>query len=146
MPTKSKQKNLLLTKTVIGAVISLATVITMAHANISSLITRHTTYDKDDIRDVMAIVVAVASFTLTVYGRHDAGDKPYTPRWLIGRNRDEDDSVDGDDEVDNKSGEDEEDSEDSLGVNSHIKEEEEEEEEDWVKDEAGYIYGEFVDD
>ena len=142
MTTKPKQKNLLLTKTVIGAVISLSTVITMAQGNIRNLITRHTTYNQDDIRDVMAIVVAVASFTLTVYGRHDAGDRPYTPSWLLGRNKDDGDT--SGDEVDNEGGEDKEDNDEPLRVDNHV-EREEEEGEDWVKDESGFVDGEFVD-
>jgi hypothetical protein len=82
--TGSSNRNLLLTKTAVGAYISLLATLTAVAPNIEGLLARgKSEADKMSIRDWFAIATAVAGTMGTLIGRYDAGNV-YTPKYLPG--------------------------------------------------------------
>lgn len=82
--TGANKRNLFLTKTVLGAYISLLATLTAVAPNIESLLTRgKSEADKMTVRDWFAIATAVAGTMGTLIGRYDAGNV-YTPKYLPG--------------------------------------------------------------
>jgi hypothetical protein len=82
--TGTNKRNLLLTKTAIGAYISLLATLTAVAPNIEGLISRgKSDNEKMNIRDAFAIILGITSAVGTLVGRYDAGNV-YTPKYLPG--------------------------------------------------------------
>lgn len=85
---KDDKRNLLLTKTAIGAYVSLCATLLAVSPNIENLLTRgKSDAEKSAIRDYIAIIVGVVGTVGTLVGRYSAGGT-YTPNYLPGDDQD----------------------------------------------------------
>ena len=80
-------KNLLFTKTAIGAYGSLIALFIALAPQITSIINRHTTdaNRQADVSDVVAIIVGIAGSLGAITGRY--GQDTYTPKGLPGKDK-----------------------------------------------------------
>lgn len=78
------KRNLLLTKTAIGAYLSICATVLAVSPNLENIISRgKSDLDKANIKDAFAIVVGVVGSIGTLVGRYQAGGT-YTPKYLPG--------------------------------------------------------------
>jgi len=84
----TRNRNLFLTKTLLGVYISLLSFFVEIAPNVENILTRRATTERDrsDIKDAIAIVLALSGAITTAIGRYQAGGV-YTPKGLPGGDR-----------------------------------------------------------
>lgn len=88
-----RKRNLLLTKTAMGAYVSLIATLIAISPSIEGILTRgKSDVDKANTRDAIAIAVGIIGSIGTLIGRHSVGDV-YTPKSFPGRDKTDLDSL-----------------------------------------------------